>query len=152
RSLYQSMRNLTGQALRLLSWRRPRLGERLRAEADLVLGARASLLQRFGRLLRSRLTALRLRCHGDYRLAQVLWTGEDVVLIDWEGSPSRPLDERRLKGSPLLDVAGMQRSLHACAYAALSARAEEGEGGALEGWARLWCAWASAAFLRGYLQ
>ena len=73
----------------------------------------------------------------------MLWTGSDVVLIDWEGDPSRPLEERRLQGSPLRDVAGMLHSFHSAAYAAL---ADTSDGPVLEQWVRFWCAWASAAF------
>jgi maltose alpha-D-glucosyltransferase/alpha-amylase len=53
---------------------------------------------------------IKTRCHGDYHLAQVLLKRNDFVIVDFEGEPSRTLAERRMKRSPLTDVAGMLRS------------------------------------------
>ena len=99
------------------------------------------------------LSIARTRIHGDFHLGQVLWSEGDFYLIDFEGEPARPLEERRRKDSPVKDVAGLLRSYSYAAYAALFAhaagRAEEVD--RLEPWARAWQSWVSAAFLRGYL-
>jgi maltose alpha-D-glucosyltransferase/alpha-amylase len=94
----------------------------------------------------------KLRCHGDYHLGQVLWADGDFIILDFEGEPTRSVEERRAMQSPLKDVAGMLRSFHYAAYAGLfaSARDDTGEFDRLEPWADLWQQWVSAAFLRAY--
>jgi trehalose synthase-fused probable maltokinase len=98
-------------------------------------------------------TIARIRVHGDYHLGQVLWAEGDFYILDFEGEPARPLDERRRKESALKDVAGMLRSFSYAAYAALFAhsagRADEFD--RVEPWARAWERWTGAAFLKGYL-
>src|SRR5262249_48664580 len=65
--------------------------------------------------------ATKIRCHGDYHLGQVLWVENDFVILDFEGEPTRTVEARRAKASPLKDVAGMLRSYHYAAYAGLFA-------------------------------
>lgn len=99
---------------------------------------------------------MRLRCHGDYHLGQVLFTGNDFVIIDFEGEPARHLGERRIKRSPLRDVAGMIRSFHYAANAALRGQSSTilrpEDILALEEWAQVWYLWVSATFLKSYLE
>jgi 1,4-alpha-glucan branching enzyme len=96
--------------------------------------------------------ATRIRVHGDYHLGQVLRTGDDFIILDFEGEPARPLAERRAKVSPLKDVVGMLRSFDYAAYAALfDFTKDRPEAFArLEPWSQIWRAWTCAAFWRGY--
>jgi maltose alpha-D-glucosyltransferase/alpha-amylase len=156
RSLYQSLRGLVAQASYRLEQARPQMLDSERADAQALLELEPALHERFRALVEQKIDALRTRCHGDYHLTQALYTGDDFVIFDFEGEASRPLPERTLKGSPVRDVAGMLQSLKLATFAARLARAEDPERGweivqALDGWARGWYAWASAAFLRGYL-
>ena len=156
RSIYQSMRSLTGQVLQLLRQRLSEIPEELSDEAQQLLGLEETILQRFQSILGGRSTAMLIRCHGDYHLGQVLYTGKDFVIIDFEGEPARPLSERRIKRCALRDVASMLRSFHYAAYATLfnhrvSVTVRPEDIAALEPWARFWYRWVSAAFLKAYL-
>ncbi|HEX6134935.1 MAG TPA: maltose alpha-D-glucosyltransferase [Longimicrobiales bacterium] len=156
RSLYQSMRNLAGRVLQMLRTRIDELDEELQGAAREVLGLESAIIRRFRRLVDHKVRGARIRCHGDFHLGQVLYTGNDFCITDFEGEPIRPLSERRLKRSPLRDVAGMLRSFHYAAHAALYEQEERSpvrlsDRAAMEWWARGWYAYVSAAFLNGYL-
>jgi maltose alpha-D-glucosyltransferase/alpha-amylase len=153
RSLYQSMRTLADQSLGLLANRLKSLPDNIQSEAEKVLSLEKEIFKRFELLAQRKITAMRIRCHGDYHLGQVLYTGKDFIIIDFEGEPARPISQRRLKGSPLRDVAGMLRSFH---YAAVSKlRSEEfrpEDLPTLELLSRLWHLWVCVAFSKAYLQ
>jgi maltose alpha-D-glucosyltransferase/alpha-amylase len=155
RSLYQSMRGGLHADLRLLEQRLPRLPDAAAAAGHAVLARAGELERRFAQLSGRGIGGQRIRIHGDLHLGQILSTGRDIVIIDFEGEPARALGERRLKRSPLVDVAGMLRSFD---YAAAGstvrpdapAGVREEDRVAIERWARYWAAHVSAAFLRGY--
>jgi maltose alpha-D-glucosyltransferase/alpha-amylase len=113
--------------------------------------------ERFSALRAGGTDAVRIRYHGDYHLGQVLWTGSDFMIIDFEGEPARPLRERRTKTLAMRDVAGMIRSFQYAAFAALFGQVsgvpvEPESMSAVEDWAAYWTAWVSAAYLRGYFE
>ncbi len=153
RSVYQSMRNLTRRVIQLLQKNVKRLPELFQKRAAAIAGAEEDILAVFQALLGARIDAVRTRFHGDFHLGQVLRRGRDFFLIDFEGEPARALSERRLKRSPLRDVAGMIRSFHYAAHSALrtygSIRPEDAE--LLEAWAEAWYGAVSGAYLNSYL-
>ncbi|MFN8481464.1 MAG: maltose alpha-D-glucosyltransferase [Anaerolineae bacterium] len=156
RSVYQETRSLTRRVMQALRRRMEHLPRDARPAAQDVLGQENALLERFHGIIEGKITAARIRCDGDYDLSDVITTGHDFVTLDLGGDITRPLSERRLKLSPLRDVAGMLASLHTAAYTALADRVRRGLVGAAdfaaaEAWTRFWAAWVSASFLKGYL-
>lgn len=98
-----------------------------------------------------------IRCHGDYHLGQVLCSGADFMIIDFEGEPARSLASRRMKHPAILDLAGMVRSFHYVPFAFLEGKradiavASHSVPPQSAMWAAFWSDWASAAFLKTYL-
>jgi maltose alpha-D-glucosyltransferase/alpha-amylase len=156
RSLYQSMRGLTNNTIQALQKRMPSMTDALRAEAQQVIDLQGPIGERFRDIINARLKARRTRYHGDYHLGQVLYTGRDFVIIDFEGEPARTINERRQKRSPLRDVAGMLRSFHYAAYTALYDQQNRGlisaEDPQPERWVRYWYQWVAVSFLRSYFE
>jgi maltose alpha-D-glucosyltransferase/alpha-amylase len=129
-----------------------RLPAAAREEAKQVLDVEPRIAAMLKRFLGRRLTNTRIRVHGDYHLGQVLYTGHDFVIVDFEGEPTRTLYERRLKRLAMRDVAGMLRSFSYAGQAALrSQQIEPVRLVRLEEWGRYWVDAVSATFLKSYL-
>jgi maltose alpha-D-glucosyltransferase/alpha-amylase len=153
RSAYQNMRALLRRNFALLEKKVPDLSEAFREEAKEVIAAQKEIHEREKRLLDRKTNAAKIRIHGDYHLGQVLYTGKDFVILDFEGEPARALSERKLKRSALRDVAGMMRSFQYAAYSALWQPAMRSEDVPfLERWADLWYRQISTIFLQSYLK
>jgi len=99
-----------GKTLDLLANNTAQLSPEVAADAESLLKRRALLLRRIEASAATVPKGIKTRRHGDYHLGQVLVRRNDFILVDFEGEPGRTLPERRIKHSPLTDVAGMLRS------------------------------------------
>ncbi|MDI9644798.1 MAG: alpha-glucosidase C-terminal domain-containing protein, partial [Candidatus Verstraetearchaeota archaeon] len=150
-ALYQG---LTSYVKRILRWPKMKFltGEEKRL-FQRVCDLQDEIEARLRRLRLGKINASRGRIHGDYNLEQVLFTGSDFFIIDFEGQPRRAQSERRIKKSTLVDVAGMIRSLHYVAHDALESGwfREGNRMDWLEGWANAWYLCCSRTFLWNYV-
>lgn len=119
----------------------------VRATAHEALEARGALERALEALDSVQVHASRIRCHGDYHLGQILYGENDFTILDFEGEPAQPLEQRRAKRSALYDVAGMLRSFHYASTVALG-----NERSNLGRWGEAWYRWTSAMFLCAYLR
>jgi maltose alpha-D-glucosyltransferase/alpha-amylase len=163
RSVYQAMRTAFGKLVRWLRWlNRADLPATAREAASQLINAERAVVTKFSRMLGESFNGQRIRVHGDYHLARLLYTGKDFIITDFEGEPDRTLDDRRVKRSPLRDVARMICSFDYAVRVTLlgfSSRRGQAQGvvraediRTLEPWADAWFHRIAREFTTSYLQ
>lgn len=154
RSLYSSLRKLARDRFKLLAQSLDKLNDETKALAKRVLALEDSVLECFSEVHQVRINAIKTRIHGDFHLGQILFTGKDFIIIDFEGEPGFSFSERRLKKNPLKDVAGMMRSFHYAAFGKilLNENYREKDIEFLVQWAEQWQHYVSRFYLGAYLE
>ncbi|OIN60316.1 maltose alpha-D-glucosyltransferase [Arsenicibacter rosenii] len=153
RSLFAGMQSLVREGYQQIERHLHSLPESARKEVDNIVGHKEAVLDVLKRIYTHKLEATKIRIHGNYHLGQILLTGKDLAIEDFVGDPTRSYSERRLKRSPLRDVASMIRSFYYIAYEGIQAtrQVQEADITGLLPFARLWAKGMSGFFLRAYL-
>jgi len=152
-SIYQNAHTALARSFAQLRERLPDLPADTQALAGTALELQAVIDAKLRQITSAKLDVTRIRCHGDYHLGQVLFTGDDFVIIDFEGEPGRSTAERRYKRSPLRDVAGMLRSYAYAVDSALASERVRAEDRArLAPFAEAFRAWVCVSFVRTYIE
>lgn len=112
RYIHQKVEDLLERRYNLLTDNYLKLDEQSQQLAWVFMESKDLIIEFFDQILTRPLESYRTRIHGDYHLGQVLVTGDDLTIIDFEGEPEGSIKERKIKHSPLKDVAGMIRSYH----------------------------------------
>jgi len=153
RSIFQSIRGLVRRSFQMLTQSLHRLTDDVQRRAKQILAAENEIIDCLHNITGRRLSAMKSRIHGDFHLGQALFTGKDFVFIDFEGESPHSLSERRLKRSPLRDVAGMIHSFHFATMTTLSQHdsTHPGDIQLLEPWLEAWYIYVSGSYLKAYL-
>ncbi|HYC86313.1 MAG TPA: putative maltokinase, partial [Chryseosolibacter sp.] len=154
RSLYAGLQSLVRGTFDNLLRNIDHLPENVQQEAQDILQMRPDILLKFRDIYKNKIDVEKIRIHGDYHLGQVLFTGKDFVITDFEGEPARSYSERRLKRSALRDVAGMLRSFHYAAYGSLflDTQIRQDDVSKLMPFAEQWYHYTSGFFMEAYLK
>ena len=154
RSVYQSMRVSTYRVLELLRRSRGSSPDDIKRDASEVLSMEREIMEGLRAITGRKIDAKRTRIHGDYRLDKLLYTGKDFYIFGFNSSHGYTLAQKKIKRSPLRDIASMVVSLHMAARAALTRREtlrpEDME--VLRAWCDVWAGYVSGIFVRSYIE
>ncbi len=155
-SVYHGMLGQLNRSFEMLRSQTRTLPTDAQDDINAVLKREGEIRSRLLSLRDKRMSGARIRTHGDLHLSNALFAGSDWFIANFEGDPTRPLSERRIKRSALRDVATMLRSFHYVSHAALFGDVpgivpSREAGPQLEKWAEVWYRWVSATFLKEYL-
>lgn len=154
RSLFAGLQSLVRSTFQSLSKNLKKLPPEARKDAEDVLAMKDDILRELKNIYSKKIDVTKIRIHGDYHLGQVLFTGKDFFILDFEGEPAKSYSERRLKRSALRDIAGMVRSFH---YAALGSlfldhKIREEDVNKLIPFVEQWYHYMSGFFMQAYLE
>jgi maltose alpha-D-glucosyltransferase / alpha-amylase len=151
RSLFSSMQSLVREGFNHME--KAEMSPFTKEHFSKLLPQKENLLDLLKRIYEKKLDVLKIRNHGNFRLQQILLSGRDLFIHDFGGNTARAFSERRLKRSPIRDVAQMICSLYYVAYDGFRQNSHMG-GSRLEnysGFIEYWAWYMSSFFVHGWL-
>jgi maltose alpha-D-glucosyltransferase/alpha-amylase len=154
RSLFSSMQSIVRETTDNPGIKLQHIPENLKEDLQEIINRKEELLTTFKRIYAKKLDVIKIRIHGNLHLGQVIFTGRDVVINDFGGDPVRSFSDRRLKRSPLRDVASMVRSFRNVAYDGFTktTQVQKENIPSLIPFARLWAHYMVGFFMKSYLE
>ncbi|QMW07097.1 maltose alpha-D-glucosyltransferase [Spirosoma foliorum] len=154
RSLFSGLQSLVRESYQSQQRNLQRLPDDVRAEVEQMLGRKEDVLSLLKRIYSKRLDTSKIRIHGDLQLEKILLTGKDIAIQDFGGDPTRSYSERRLKRSPLRDVAAMIRSFYYVGYEGFlrTNQVTDDDLGRILPYAEFWAHYMSGFFMHAYLE
>ena len=153
RSLYAGFTSLASRSFTTLRRSLDDLDTATRTEAEALLAREGQLMESLKAIYDHKIDATKIRTHGNYQLEQLFLVGDAFVIENFEGEPERPFSERKLRRSPVKDLAAMIRSFHYAATSVLlpyRAQLREEQFELLSTWLEAAYTYVSAHFLTAY--
>ena len=154
RSLFSSMQALIRESYQTFDKKFEEFSEQIKKESALVKDRKDEILNMARRIYAKKLDIWKSRTHGSYTLRKLLMTGKDIVIQDFSANPARSFSTRRLKRSPLRDVAEMIISFHYTAYEGffINNHVQKEDVSTLLPFAELWAHYMSGIFIKAYFE
>jgi len=155
RSLFSGLQSLVRESFQVSKAMLKSLPDEIRADVEQVLGQKEEVLTTLRRIYSKKLDTTKIRIHGDLKLEKIMVTGKDIAIQDFGGDPLRSYSERRLKRSPLRDVATMIYSFYDVTYEGFLNNNQVPEGETtlrLLPFAAIWVHYMRGFFLKAYLE
>jgi maltose alpha-D-glucosyltransferase/alpha-amylase len=153
RSLFSSIVSLIRESVQAIHQNANRLNPELKEELELISSRKGEILSSFKKIYSKKFDVVKTRIHGNYHLRKILITGKDICIHDFGGDPFRTYGERKLKRSPVKDVAFLVRSIYYAAYDSFINNHLSKDGlQSLLPFAWFWAHYISGFFLQGYFE
>ncbi len=155
RSNFQSKRNLVYKICQQLETIYASSTIEVQSLITKLIEKKEYIIQAFEPILKPLEAFLRIRCHGDYHLGQLLFTGKELIVVDFAKGTDQSFDERKRRRSALRDVAGMIRSFHFAIFTSLIQQEQKGvvefkQFSNTHVWPTFWQSWVSGVFVKKY--